>query len=139
MAYALDFNNVEKQKFKSKTIIPSILEEFENKCYQKKFVILHLLNDLSILLRIKYFMFDLKFDNRGRAYPWASLFTYLDPLLKYFFSWGQQYSLSAQQKENILQHILEQANFCQPLDTAFIRNNKNLKLVGMLREVKKKN
>jgi hypothetical protein len=107
--YALNFQKLEKLDVKSCKILPSILDDFRNKIYQKKFIFIQILRDLPILLRVNHFCFELRFDMRGRAYPWSSLFTYSDPLMKYFFSWGEQYPLTSKEKIAVAPMLAMQA------------------------------
>lgn len=87
---ALDFKDMFPLNLSIKPedrISTTILKEFKNKIYQKKFMFVDLIQNLSILIRFKSFEFPLMFDSRGRAYPDTANFNYLDPIIKSFISW----------------------------------------------------
>lgn len=47
---AVIFKNLKKEKIVSSQIPPSLLDEFLNKIYQKKFTLMQLIQDLPILI-----------------------------------------------------------------------------------------
>jgi hypothetical protein len=131
LSYALDFKNLDKLVLKYPKILPTILDEFINKIYQKKFLLIQILRDLPILLRLDNFCFELRFDLRGRGYPFASLFNYFEPITKYFFSWGNNYPmLSESERISCLETIATQATTINILPQELLQK-KNLTLMDL--------
>lgn len=70
-----------------KFVTRKIRARFVNKIYQQKHLFKYILENLEVLLYLDFFQHDFVFDQRGRAYPQASLMNHMQPVFKYFFSW----------------------------------------------------
>lgn len=128
--FALDFKNLKKIKLSTKEVIPVILDRYINKIYQKKFLIISLMNKLHLLIRVEHFTFKFIYDGRGRSYPFSSIFHYLDPLIKHFFGFGLFNIPTVDQKlDSYVKNLGKQI-----LDTDFIPYNilNNLKDINLM-------
>lgn len=89
LSYALDFTDMSPLDLwidPENKISFEIIKEFKHKIYPKKFMFLDLIQNLTILLRFKYFEFPLMFDCCGRAYLDTAMFNYLHSIIKSFIS-----------------------------------------------------